>query len=70
MCGQQNGVAKLVKFGNELPQGLAQLNVNTSSGFVQHNHRWLMHQGLCHQHATLHTTRELAHVVVGFVAEA
>ena len=54
MGGQQHRVALAVQTRNELPQGLAQLHIHASSGFVQHDDRGFVDQGLGHQHATLH----------------
>jgi hypothetical protein len=68
--GQQHGAALLVELGDELPQRLAQLDVDTGGGLVEHDHRRLVHQRLRHQHAALHAARELAHVGRGLVGEA
>jgi len=51
-------------------QRLAQLDVHTGGGLVEHDHRRLVHQRLRHQHATLHAARELAHVGIGLVGQA
>ncbi|MDT4868340.1 hypothetical protein FQZ97_1032960 [compost metagenome] len=53
-----------------MPQGLAQFHVHTRGGFVEHDHRWLVHQRLRDEHAAFHAAGELAHVGVGLVREA
>jgi len=55
MGGQQHSATLPVEFGNELPKCLAQLHIDAGGGFVQHNHRRLVHQGLRYQHTPLHT---------------
>ena len=70
MRGQQHRTALTIQPGDELPQRLAQLDVDTRGRFVQHDHLRAMHQRLRHQHATLHTARELAHIDIGFVGQA
>ena len=62
-------MALLVKFGDELPQCLAQFDIDSGRRLVQHNDGRLVDQGLCHQHAAFHATRELPHIRVGFVGE-
>ena len=54
MRGQKHGVPLSIELGNELPQGLTQFDIDTRGGFVQHDDRRLVHQGLGHQHAPLH----------------
>ena len=63
-------MALFVELGDELPQGLAQLHVYASRGFVQYDDGWLVHQGLGHKHPSLHAARELAHIGIGLVSEA
>ena len=70
MGGQQNCVALFVEFGDEMPQSLAQFNVDASGRFVEHDHGRLVHQRLRHQHAPLHAARKLAHIGVGLVGQA
>jgi hypothetical protein len=60
----------LVQAGDELPQSLAQLDVDAGGGLVQHDDLRLVHQRLRHQHAALHAARELAHVGIGLVGQA
>jgi hypothetical protein len=67
--GQQHRVALLVESGDELPQRLAQFHIHAGGGLVQHDHRWLVHQCLRHQHPALHATGELAHVGIGLVGQ-
>ena len=70
MRGQQHSGALLVELGNELPQRLPQLHIDTSSRLIQHNDGRLVHQSLCYQHAALHTARELAHIRILLVGQA
>ena len=54
---------------HELPQPLAQLDVDARGRLVEHDHRRLVHQRLRHQHAALHAAGERAHVGVGLGGE-
>ena len=69
MRGEQHGVAFPVELGDELPQRLAQLDVDTGGRLVQHDDRRSMNQRLGDQHPALHATRQLPHVGVGLVGE-
>ena len=53
-----------------MPQGLAQLDIDTGGRFVQHDHRRFVNKCLRHQHSSFHAARELAHVGIGLVGEA
>ena len=70
MCRQQHRVPRLVQAGDELPQRLAQFDVDTGRGLVQHDHRRLVDQRLGHQHAPLHSAGELSHVGTSFIGQA
>ena len=54
---------------DELPQPLAQLDVDAGGRLVEHDHRRPVHQRLRHQHAPLHAAGERAHVGVGLGRE-
>ena len=54
MRGEQHRAALPVEFGNKLPERLPQFHVYAGGGFVQHDHRRLVHQRLRHQHTPLH----------------
>ena len=63
-------MALLVEAGDELPERLAQLDVDAGGGLVEHDHRRPVHQRLRDQDAPLHAAGELAHVGVALVGEA
>jgi hypothetical protein len=67
---QQHGMALLVEAGDELPERLAQLDVDARGGLVEDDHGRAVHQRLGDQDAPLHAARELAHVGVALVGEA
>jgi hypothetical protein len=60
----------LVQPRDELPQGLAQLDVHAGGRLVQDDHGRLVHERLGHQHPPLHSARELPHVRGGLVRQA
>ena len=70
MRGQHNSVPLLVQRPNELPQRLAQFDINTRCRFVEDDHRGAMDERLRNQHASLHPTGERSHIGIGFVRQA
>ena len=68
--GEQHSTALLVEFGDELPQRLAQFDIDTGRRFVKHNDFGFVNQGLRHQNAALHPPRQLTHVGIGLVRQA
>ena len=69
MGGEQDRVPGAVQPGDELPQGLAQLDIDAGGRLVEHDHRRLVHQRLRHQHAALHAARKTTHVGVSLVRQ-
>ena len=67
--GEHDGVAVAVEPADELPQPLAQLDVDAGGRLVEHDHRRPVHQRLRDQHPALHAARERAHVGVGLRRE-
>lgn len=70
MSRQEHSAALLVEFGDELPESLAQFDIDTCGGFVQHDDLWFVNQRLRHQNPTLHAPGELTHVGVSLVRQA
>ena len=52
-----------------LPQRLAQLDVNPGGRLIEHDDRRLVYQRLRHQHAALHAAGQRAHIGVGLVGQ-
>ncbi len=69
MGGQHHRVALLVEARDELPQGLAQFDVDPGGRLVEHDHGRFVDQGLGHQHAPLHAAGEGAHIHVRLVGQ-
>ena len=66
---QDDRVPFAVEATDELPEALAQFNVDAGSRLVEHDHRRLVHQRLRHQHTALHAARKTTHVGVSLVRQ-
>jgi hypothetical protein len=67
--GQDHRVAVAIEAADELPQALAQFDVDAGSRLVEDNHRRLVHQRLGDEHPSLHAAGQAAHVGVGLGRE-
>src|SRR3954462_2440873 len=63
--GQYDAVPVAIEAAHELPQALAELNVDAGGRLVEDDDRRLVHERLRHQHPALHAAGERAHVGVG-----
>ena len=64
MRGEHDGVAVAVEATNELPEALAQLDVDAGGRLVEDDHRRPVHERLRDQHPAFHAAGERAHVGV------
>src|SRR5689334_4101423 len=69
MSRQNDAVPVLIHAAYELPQPLAQLDVDAGGRLVEHDYWRFMHQRLRDEHAALHAAGERAHVGFGLAGE-
>jgi hypothetical protein len=67
--GQDDRMALAVQATDELPQALAQFDIDAGRRLVKHDDRRLVHQRLSDQHTALHAARQPAHVDVGLARQ-
>ena len=66
---QQNGLARLVVFANDLPQEQLGLRIQSSTRLVEKQHLRIVHHGPCNGKPLHHAAGKAAHHLVGAIAQ-